>query len=65
MGLKVLAVRYNHGFLRSTLNENVERVIKKLSVDFIDFKSKFDLVKKMIKDDEKFRGGAVNYTMKF
>jgi len=25
----------------------------------------FDLVKKMIKDDEKFRGGAVNYTMKF
>lgn len=25
----------------------------------------FDLVKKMIKDDEKFRGGAVNYNMKF
>jgi hypothetical protein len=25
----------------------------------------FELVKKMIKDDEKFRGGLVNYTMKF
>lgn len=56
IGLKVLAVRYNHGFLRSTLNENVERVIKKLSVDFIDFKSKFDLVKKVMMESLLRRG---------
>ena len=39
LGLKVLAVRYDHNFLRNTLNHNVEKTLTKLSVDFISYKS--------------------------
>ena len=56
LGLKVLAVRYDHNFLRKTLNKNVEKTISKLSVDFINYKSNFELVKKIMKESLIRRG---------
>ena len=56
LGLKVLAVRYDHNFLRKTLNKNVEKTISKLSVDFISYKSNFELVKKIMKESLIRRG---------
>ncbi len=56
MKLKVLAVRYDHNFLRDKLNKNVERTLSKLSVDFISYKSNFEIVKKIMKESLIRRG---------
>ena len=41
-------VRYDHNFLRKKVNKNIEKVIKKLGVDFINYKSNFSLVRKVM-----------------
>jgi len=56
LGLKVLAVRYDHNFLRNTLNHNVEKTLTKLSVDFISYKSNFKLIRKIMKESLIRRG---------
>tara|TARA_B100001093_G_scaffold384643_1_gene370369 strand:+ start:20661 stop:21824 length:1164 start_codon:yes stop_codon:yes gene_type:complete len=43
--LKPLVVRFDHGFYRKKLEENTEKTIAKLGVDFINFKSNSKLVK--------------------
>jgi N-acetyl sugar amidotransferase len=43
--LKPLVVRFDHGFYRKKLQENTEKTITKLGVDFINFKSNSKLVK--------------------
>lgn len=44
--IKPLVVRFDHNFYRKTLEENNQKTLKKLGVDFINFKPNFDLVKK-------------------
>ena len=44
--IKPLLVRFNHGFIRKTIQENVNKVLKKLGVDFIDFTPNWKIVKK-------------------
>ncbi len=46
--LNPLVVRFDHNFLRETVEKNTEKTLKKLSVDFINFKPNFELVKKMM-----------------
>ncbi len=46
--LKPLVVRFDHTFLRDTVQENTNKVIKKLGVDFINFTPKFNVVKKLM-----------------
>lgn len=46
--LKPLVVRYDHNFLRKKVNKNTEKVIKKLGVDFINYKSNFSLIRKVM-----------------
>ena len=47
-GIKPLVVRFNHGFLRPTMKQNTELVIKKLGVDMIDFTPNWKVVKKLM-----------------
>jgi N-acetyl sugar amidotransferase len=47
-GIKPLVVRFNHGFLRPTIKQNTEAVIKKLGVDMIDFTPNWKVVKKLM-----------------
>jgi len=54
--LKVLAVRFDHNFLRRELNLNTEKTLNKLGVDFINFKPNFEIVKKMMKESFIRRG---------
>ena len=44
--LKPLVVRFDHNFYRETIEENTERTISKLGVDFLNYKSNFEIVKK-------------------
>ena len=44
--LKPLVVRFDHNFYRKNLEANNERTISKLGVDFINYKSYFELVRK-------------------
>lgn len=44
--LKPLVVRFDHNFYRNNLEENNEKTISKLGVDFINYKSNFEIVKK-------------------
>ena len=46
--LKPLVVRFDHNFLRKTVEKNTEKVLKKLGVDFINFKPDFKVVKKVM-----------------
>jgi predicted PP-loop superfamily ATPase len=46
--LKPLVVRFDHTFLRNTVQENTYRIIKKLGVDFINFTPNFNVVKKLM-----------------
>ena len=46
--IKPLLVRFNHGFIRKTIQENVNKVLKKLGVDFIDFTPNWKIVKKVM-----------------
>ena len=46
--IKPLLVRFNHGFIRKTVQDNVNSVIKKLGVDLIDFTPNWKIVKKVM-----------------
>tara|TARA_B100000401_G_scaffold433476_1_gene372185 strand:+ start:146 stop:1234 length:1089 start_codon:yes stop_codon:yes gene_type:complete len=46
--IKPLVVRFNHGFYRSKMEKNVQRTIKKLGVDFINFTPNWSIVKKLM-----------------
>jgi N-acetyl sugar amidotransferase len=46
--LKPLVVRFNHGFMRDTLEENNTRTFKKLGVDVINFTPNWKLVKRLM-----------------
>lgn len=47
-GLKPLVVRFNHGFIRSTLEENNQRTLKKLGVDVLEFTPNWKIVKRLM-----------------
>jgi N-acetyl sugar amidotransferase len=46
--LKPLVIRFNHGFLRETVINNTNKILKKLGVDFIDFTPNWKIVKKLM-----------------
>lgn len=48
--LKPLIVSFDHGFYRPTHLKNVERTVKKLGVDYLKFKSDWQVVKKLMKE---------------
>lgn len=46
--LKPLVVRFNHGFMRQTIERNNERTFKKLGVDVIEFTPNWKIVKRVM-----------------
>ena len=46
--IKPLVIRFNHGFVRKTIQENVNMVLKKIGADFIDFTPNWRIVKKVM-----------------
>lgn len=46
--LKPLVVRFDHGFLRNTVQLNTNKALNKLGVDFINFKPNVKIVKKLM-----------------
>ena len=47
--LKPLIIRFNHRFYRKKTEENVERTIRKLGLDMIDFKPNWQIVKRLMR----------------
>ena len=47
-GLKPLVVRFDHGFMRPNLEENVKRTMRKLGVDFLTFTPNWKVVQKLM-----------------
>jgi N-acetyl sugar amidotransferase len=47
-GLKPLVVRFDHGFLRPNLEENVKRTIRTLGVDMLSFTPNWHVVRKLM-----------------
>ena len=43
-----LLVRYDHHFFRKNVNNNVEKLLDKLSVDIVSFRSKWEVVQKLM-----------------
>ncbi len=48
--LKILVVRFNHGFMRSTIEENVQNTLKQLGADIIEFTPNWQVVKRVMKE---------------
>jgi N-acetyl sugar amidotransferase len=46
--IKPLVVRFNHGFMRRTIEENNTRTFKKLGVDVLEFTPNWHIVKKLM-----------------
>lgn len=46
--IKPLVVRFNHGFMRSNHEKNVEVVLKRMGADFVDFTPNWQVVKKLM-----------------
>ena len=46
--IKPLIVRFNHGFMRKTIQDNTQKVLKKLGADFLDFTPNWKIVKKVM-----------------
>jgi len=46
--IKPLVVRFNHGFMRKTIEENNQRTFKKLGVDVIEFTPNWHIVKRLM-----------------
>lgn len=46
--LKPLVVRFNHGFMRKTIDDNCTRTFKKLGVDVLEFTPNWHIVKKLM-----------------
>lgn len=51
-----LVVRFDHNFLRSTVQKNTQKTLSKLKVDFIDFKPNFKIIQKTMLESLKRRG---------
>ena len=51
--LKPLVVRFNHGFMRHTIEENNKKTFKKLGVDVLEFTPNWHLVRRLM--EESFR----------
>lgn len=47
-GIKPLVVRFDHGFLRPNLEENVKRTIRHLGVDFLSFTPNWKIVQRLM-----------------
>jgi N-acetyl sugar amidotransferase len=47
-GLKPLVVRFDHGFLRPTLDENVKKTMRHLGVDMLSFTPNWKVVQKLM-----------------
>lgn len=47
-GIKPLVVRFNHGFMRPTLEDNNRRILKQLGVDVIEFTPNWKIVKRLM-----------------
>lgn len=47
-GVKPLVVRFDHGFLRPNVQENTQRVLRKLGVDFHHFTPNWKVVQKLM-----------------
>ena len=54
--LKPLVVRFDHGFMRDTLEDNNTRTFKKLGVDVISFTPNWKLVKRLMLEALKRKG---------
>jgi N-acetyl sugar amidotransferase len=59
--LKPLVVRFNHHLLRPQVLENSERTIKRLGVDFFDFRADWQLIKKMMRVSLERKGDILWY----
>lgn len=46
--IKPLVVRFNHGFMRQTVQENNQRTFKKLGVDVLEFTPNWHIVKRLM-----------------
>jgi N-acetyl sugar amidotransferase len=46
--IKPLVVRFNHGFMRSNHERNVERTLKSMGADFLDFTPNWAVVKRLM-----------------
>lgn len=46
--IKPLVVRFDHGFMRSNHEKNVERTLKKMGADFITFQPNWNIVKRIM-----------------
>ncbi len=55
-GLKPLVICFDHGFLRPNLRENTERTIKKLGVDYMQFRPSWRVVRKLMLESLKRKG---------
>lgn len=60
-GLKPLVVRFNHHMLRPQVIKNVERTIKRLGFDFLDFRADWNLVKKLMRVSLERKGSIYWY----
>lgn len=60
-GLKPLVVSFNHHLLRPTVLANRDKVIKRLGVDFIDFKADWQLIKRMMRITLERKGNVLWY----
>lgn len=47
-GLKPLVVRFNQGFMRPTIQDNNQHILKKLGVDVLEFTPNWRIVKKLM-----------------
>lgn len=47
-GLKPLVVRFDHGFMRPTLEENVRKTTRELGVDILSFRPNWKVVQKLM-----------------
>jgi len=47
-GVKPLVVRFDHGFLRPNLEENVKRTVRRLGVDMLSFTPNWKVVQKLM-----------------
>lgn len=49
-GIKPLVVRFNHGFMRDTIEKNNRNTFKKLGVDVVEFTPNWKIVKRLMKE---------------
>ena len=47
-GIKPLVVRFDHGFMRPNLEENVKRTVRRLGVDIMSFTPNWKVVQKLM-----------------